>query len=149
MELDSNGVSIEQPIIQQDNYESYFRDEIEKYKNTVNYKPKYAYEFFRRLVDIIFSLVALIPALILILIFSIIIRIDSKGYPIFSQVRVGENGKLMKIHKLRSMRIDAEANGQKWAEDDDPRITKVGKFIRKHRIDELPQLNSMLKIQVL
>ena len=128
MELDSNGVSIEQPIIQQDNYESYFRDEIEKYKNTVNYKPKYAYEFFRRLVDIIFSLVALIPAVILILIFSIIIRIDSKGYPIFSQVRVGKNGKLMKIHKLRSMRIDAEANGQKWAEDDDPRITKVGKL---------------------
>lgn len=130
MELDSNGVSIEQPIIQQDNYESYFRDEIEKYKNTVNYKPKYAYEFFRRLVDIIFSLVALIPVLILIL--------------IFSQVRVGKNGKLMKIHKLRSMRIDAEANGQKWAEDDDPRITKVGKFIRKHRIDELPQLIDVL-----
>ena len=118
--------------------------EIEKYKNTVNYKPKYAYEFFRRLVDIIFSLVALIPAVILILIFSIIIRIDSKGYPIFSQVRVGKNGKLMKIHKLRSMRIDAEANGQKWAEDDDPRITKVGKFIRKHRIDELPQLIDVL-----
>ena len=144
MELDSNGVGIEQPIIQQNDYESYFRDEIEKYKNTVNYKPKYAYEFFRRLVDVIFSLVALIPALVLILVFSIIIRIDSKGYPIFSQVRVGKNGKLMKIHKLRSMRIDAEANGQKWAEDDDPRITKVGKFIRKHRIDELPQLIDVL-----
>ena len=42
------------------------------------------------------------------------------------------------------MRIDAEANGQKWAEDDDPRITKVGKFIRKHRIDELPQLIDVL-----
>ena len=50
----------------------------------------------------------------------------------------------MKIHKLRSMRIDAEANGQKWAEDDDPRITKVGKFIRKHGIDELPQLIDVL-----
>lgn len=85
---------------------------LEKYKNTVNYKPKYVYEFFRRLVDVIFSLVVLIPALVLILIFSIIIRIDSKGYPIFSQVRVGKNGKLKKIHKLRSMRIDAEANGQ-------------------------------------
>ena len=55
MELDSNGVSIEQPIIQQDNYESYFRDEIEKYKNTVNYKPKYAYEFFRRLVAVSYT----------------------------------------------------------------------------------------------
>ena len=51
----------------------------------------------------------------------------------------------MKIHKLRSMRIDAEANGQKWAEDDDPRITKVGKFIRKHRIDELPQMINILQ----
>lgn len=64
MELDSKGVGIEQPIIQQNDYESYFRDEIEKYKNTVNYKPKYVYEFFRRLVDVIFSLVVLIPALV-------------------------------------------------------------------------------------
>lgn len=96
------------------------------------------------MIDILFSLVALIPAIILIIIFSIIIRIDSEGNPIFSQVRVGKNGKLIKIHKLRSMRIDAEANGQKWAEDDDPRITKIGRFIRKHRVDELPQLIDVL-----
>lgn len=83
MELDSNGVSIEQPIIQQDNYESYFRDEIEKYKNTVNYKPKYAYEFFRRLVDIIFSLVALIPAVILILIFQLLLELIQKDILFF------------------------------------------------------------------
>ena len=130
--------------LQKNDFEQIFKEEIEKYKYTINYKPKYGYEFFRRMIDILFSLVALIPAIILIIIFSIIIRIDSEGNPIFSQVRVGKNGKLIKIHKLRSMRIDAEANGQKWAEDDAPRITKIGRFIRKHRVDELPQLIDVL-----
>lgn len=96
------------------------------------------------MVDIVFSLIAIIPVTILIFILSIIIRIESKGNPIFTQVRVGKNGKLIKIHKLRSMRIDAEAQGQKWAEDDDPRITKVGKILRKYRLDEIPQFYDVL-----
>ncbi|WP_296876974.1 sugar transferase [Thomasclavelia sp.] len=120
--------------------EQYFYDQIQKYKNTVSYKNKYGYELFRRLIDVVFCLVAIIPAIVLIAIFAVAIVIESPGNPIFSQTRVGKNGKFIKIHKLRSMRLDAEANGQKWADKEDPRITKVGKVIRKYRIDELPQL---------
>lgn len=120
--------------------EEYFYNQIQNFKNTVNYKNKYIYEAFKRFIDIVFCLIAAIPALILVAVFSVIIVIESPGNPIFSQIRVGKNGKFIKIHKLRSMRQDAEANGQKWAEKEDPRITKVGRFIRKFRIDELPQL---------
>ena len=127
-----------------DEYEDFFKNEIEKHKNIVNFQPKLGYEFFRRMVDIVFSLVAIIPVTILIFILSIIIRIESKGNPIFTQVRVGKNGKLIKIHKLRSMRTDAEAQGQKWAEDDDPRITRVGRILRKYRLDEIPQFYDVL-----
>lgn len=120
--------------------EIFFLNEIEKYKDTINYKQKIGYELFKRFIDILFCVVTILPAIVLIIIFSIAITIESPGNPIFSQIRVGKNGKLIKIHKLRSMRLDAEANGQKWAEENDPRITKIGRFIRKYRVDELPQL---------
>ena len=126
------------------NYENYFAEEIDKYKSTINFQPKLVYEFFRRTIDIVFSLIAIVPATILIFILCIVIRIESQGNPIFSQVRVGKDGKLIKIHKLRSMRKDAEANGQKWAEENDPRITKVGKILRKYRLDEIPQFYDVL-----
>lgn len=126
--------------ITNEEYEVYFKKEIEAHKNDVVYKSKTAYELFKRFIDLVFCLLLGLPAMVLILIFSILIVLESKGSPIFSQVRVGKGGKLIKIHKLRSMYIDAEANGQKWAEKDDPRVTKVGNFIRKYRIDELPQL---------
>ena len=75
---------------------------------------------------------------------AILIVLESPGSPIFSQVRVGQNGKLFVVHKMRSMKKDAEANGQKWAEKNDPRITRIGRFIRKVRLDELPQLYDIL-----
>lgn len=124
--------------------EEYFYNQIKKYKNLVKYDDKRIYEFIKRFVDIVFCILTIIPVCILISVFSIAIVIESSGNPIFSQIRVGKNGKFIKIHKLRSMRLDAEANGQKWAEKEDPRITKVGKFIRKYRIDELPQLFDVL-----
>ena len=124
--------------------ENYFKEQIEKYRNTINYQEKRGYELFKRIIDIIFCLVAFIPATLLILIFSILIVIESPGSPIFKQVRVGKDGKLITIHKLRSMRKDAEAHGQKWTSKDDKRITKVGSIIRKVRIDELPQLFDVL-----
>lgn len=120
--------------------EEYFYNQIQNFKYIVNYENKYVYEAFKRFIDILFCVIAAIPALVLVAVFSVMIVIESSGNPIFSQIRVGKNGKFIKIHKLRSMRQDAEANGQKWADEDDPRITKVGKFIRKFRIDELPQL---------
>ncbi|CVH78875.1 UDP-N-acetylgalactosamine-undecaprenyl-phosphate N-acetylgalactosaminephosphotransferase [Clostridiales bacterium CHKCI006] len=125
-------------------YEAYFAAELSKYKNTIKYEPRFFYELFKRILDIVLCLILAIPAALIILVFSIIIVLDSKGGPIFSQVRVGKNGKLMKIHKLRSMREDAEKNGQKWAEEDDPRVTRIGKIIRKYRIDELPQIYDVL-----
>ena len=72
-------------------------------------------------------------------------KLDSKGPAFFRQTRVGLYGQPFTVHKLRSMRMDAEAGGAKWAERDDPRITRLGRFIRKVRIDELPQTWSVLK----
>ena len=101
---------------------------------------------FKRLFDITASLVLLVIALPLILIGVIAVKLDSKGPAFYRQRRVGLYGMGFDIIKLRSMRIDAEVGGQAvWAEKDDPRITRVGRFIRKCRIDELPQCWSVLK----
>lgn len=64
---------------------------------------------------------------------------------LYSQKRVGFNERLFDIHKFRSMSVDAEAHGAKWASKGDPRVTRVGKFLRKYRIDELPQLWNVLR----
>ncbi|EJS75287.1 UDP-phosphate N-acetylgalactosaminyl-1-phosphate transferase [Bacillus cereus] len=97
------------------------------------------------ILDIMFSLIGLIVLAPVILIFSILIVLESPGSPFYLQERLGTNGRKFKIIKLRSMRNDAEKNGAKWAEKNDPRITKIGLFIRKTRIDELPQLLNILK----
>ncbi|PNZ32176.1 sugar transferase [Staphylococcus petrasii] len=91
------------------------------------------------------SIVLLYFTFPIMVLFAVLIVIDSFGNPIYKQIRVGKNGKLITIYKLRSMKLNAECNGAQWAEKDDPRITKVGKFIRKTRIDELPQLLNVLK----
>ena len=72
-------------------------------------------------------------------------KLESDGPAFFRQKRVGLYGQEFTLIKLRSMRSDAEAGGSKWAEKDDPRITRVGRFIRMVRIDELPQVWSVLK----
>ena len=79
----------------------------------------------------------------LITVISIIID-DPKGGPVFSQIRVGKNGKEFKMYKFRSMRIN-DNSSKAWTTHDDPRKTKFGKFIRKTSIDELPQLFNVLK----
>lgn len=81
----------------------------------------------------------------LIVILGILIKLESEGPIFFRQERVGQHGKYFYVIKLRSMKDDAEKNGAQWAERDDPKVTKVGKFIRKTRIDELPQLWNVLK----
>ena len=101
---------------------------------------------FKRLFDISASLLLLILALPLILLGALAVKLDSKGPAFYRQRRVGLYGTGFDIIKLRSMRIDAEVAGQAvWAEKDDPRITRVGRFLRKTRIDELPQCWSVLK----
>jgi len=77
---------------------------------------------------------------------ALAIRLETKGPIFFSQERVGENRKIFNLFKFRSMKADAEeSSGPVWATDDDPRITRVGKIIRKLRIDELPQMWNVLK----
>ena len=82
----------------------------------------------------------------LIVVTAVLIKIDSIGPVFFSQERVGEKGKIYRIHKFRSMVADAEKkSGPVWAQSDDDRITRVGKIIRRLRIDEVPQLYNVLK----
>jgi sugar transferase (PEP-CTERM system associated) len=101
---------------------------------------------FKRLFDIGASLTLLIVMLPVILATAILVKLDSKGPAFYRQRRVGQYGTCFDVIKLRSMRVDAEAPGQAvWAEKDDPRITRIGRFIRKTRIDELPQCWSVLK----
>ncbi|PJB31953.1 MAG: hypothetical protein CO109_07135 [Deltaproteobacteria bacterium CG_4_9_14_3_um_filter_65_9] len=99
----------------------------------------------RRGVSAIFAAVYLVLLLPLFLIVAGFIKLDSPGPVIYSQIRVGQNGKRIRIYKFRSMRNDAEKDGNAiWAVENDPRITKVGRFLRKTRIDELPQLFNVL-----
>ena len=99
----------------------------------------------KRLFDIVASGVLLILTLPVIALFAILVKLDSKGPAFFRQQRVGLFGVPFNVIKLRSMAADAEKDGQKWADKNDVRITRIGKFIRKVRIDELPQTWSVLK----
>lgn len=99
----------------------------------------------KRVFDIIMALIIGVMTLPVMAVAAIIVRLESPGPIIYSQDRVGENGKEFKVHKFRSMRNDAEKDGAKWAQVNDPRVTKFGNFMRKTRIDELPQLINVLK----
>jgi len=99
----------------------------------------------KRIFDIAASCILLALTLPVIVLFAGLVKLDSKGPAFFRQRRVGLYGEPFTLIKLRSMRTDAEKDGAKWAEKDDPRITRLGRFIRKVRIDELPQTWSVLK----
>jgi sugar transferase (PEP-CTERM system associated) len=100
----------------------------------------------KRLADLLLASIMLLTFLPLIAVIALLIKIDSKGPVIFSQDRVGQNGKIYRMHKFRSMVEDAEKmSGPVWALAGDKRITRVGKIIRKLRMDELPQLWNILK----
>ncbi|KTR84833.1 sugar transferase (PEP-CTERM system associated) [Novosphingobium fluoreni] len=99
----------------------------------------------KRLFDIGASLLLLLLTAPIILVFAILVKLDSKGPAFYRQRRVGLFGQGFDVIKLRSMRTDAEADGAKWASKDDPRVTRIGNFIRKVRIDELPQTWTVLK----
>ena len=118
---------------------------------------KSRYWVLRRAQDIVFSSIALVVLSPVMLLVALAVYIDDpKGSPIFSQIRCGRNGKPFKFYKFRSMCVDAEAkldqllqqnemDGPAFKIKDDPRITRVGKFIRKTSLDELPQLFNILK----
>ncbi|MFO1435816.1 MAG: TIGR03013 family XrtA/PEP-CTERM system glycosyltransferase [Gammaproteobacteria bacterium] len=102
--------------------------------------------YSKRLFDIVVSLVLLVLVAPLMILTALAIYWESrgKGSIFYSQERVGQ-GKIFRVYKFRSMREDAEKNGAVWAKKDDDRVTRVGKFIRKTRIDELPQLYNVLR----
>ena len=97
--------------------------------------------FIKRMLDLSLSVIGSIVAAPIMLLTAIAVKLDSAGPAVYTQERVGENGRTFKIYKFRSMRVDAEEGGMPlWASDDDPRITRVGRLIRLIRFDELPQL---------
>jgi sugar transferase (PEP-CTERM system associated) len=91
------------------------------------------------------SLIGLVLLSPLILIISILIKIDSRGTVFYRQERMGEDGKLFKLIKFRSMIKNAEVNGPVWADQDDDRVTRIGRWMRKWRLDEIPQMFNVLK----
>lgn len=100
----------------------------------------------KRLMDIIVSLLILIISSPIILITAIGIKLDSEGPIFFKQERLGQNGKPFNVYKFRSMIKDAEKyTGPVWSTKDDPRVTRMGKLVRKVRIDEIPQMLNVLK----
>lgn len=102
--------------------------------------------FFKRLADILLSILGLILAAPLMIAVTILIKIDSQGPLFYRQQRVGQNGKRFTLIKFRSMRDDAEAvTGPIFADKDDIRITRVGRLLRTTRVDELPQLLNVLR----
>jgi sugar transferase (PEP-CTERM system associated) len=98
----------------------------------------------KRLFDLLISSFLLLLTAPLLLFSWMVIRLESRGAALYSQVRVGRNGQHFTMWKLRSMRIDAEKNGPQYASKNDNRITRFGRFMRKTRIDELPQLWNIL-----
>lgn len=103
------------------------------------------YAFIKRLSDILVALLVASVGLLPMAIIALCIKLDSKGPVIFKQERLGKDGKTFTMYKFRSMFTDAEANGPKWADKEDDRCTKVGSFLRKTRLDELPQFWNILK----
>ena len=99
----------------------------------------------RRVLSALVAAVLLVLLVPVFLVVAVFIKLDSSGPVLYSQIRVGQQNKPIRVYKFRSMRNDAEKNGDAvWAVENDPRITRVGHFLRKTRIDELPQLFNVL-----
>ena len=106
--------------------------------------PRWYERFVKRFIDIFVSLIALILLSPVFLIVALAIKLDDHGPIIYAQTRLTYKGKLFKVYKFRSMRVDAETNGAQLAKENDDRITQVGKVLRKFRLDELPQIINIL-----
>jgi exopolysaccharide biosynthesis polyprenyl glycosylphosphotransferase len=103
------------------------------------------YEHLKRLFDAVFAAVLLAPAGLLMLPIALVIRLDDGAPVLFRQRRVGRGGRPFEILKFRTMRVDAEKDGATFAREGDPRVTRVGRFLRASRLDELPQLWNILR----
>jgi sugar transferase (PEP-CTERM system associated) len=99
----------------------------------------------KRAIDLASGIAGLVLTAPVMLLVAIAIRLDSPGPVLFRQTRVGLRGKTFRVLKFRSMRLDAEAAGAQWAIDNDPRVTKIGRCLRKYRLDELPQFINVIR----
>lgn len=131
-------------------------NELVELVNIKEFKKNKKYIFTKRIIDTLGALIGLICLSPLMILVGIIIKIDSKGPILFSQERVGQDSKLFKMYKFRSMIMEAEnlldelkgkneMSGPMFKMKRDPRVTSIGRFIRKTSIDELPQLFNVLK----
>ena len=136
------------------------KEKIENREVVLKEKKRIIYNIIKRIFDFILSLLSIILLSPIFLIISIIVRIDSKGPAFYVQKRIGLNGKLFKIYKFRTMVVGADKKLRKYLEEnpealeeyekykklnDDPRTTKIGMFLRKTSLDELPQLINIIK----
>jgi sugar transferase (PEP-CTERM system associated) len=103
-------------------------------------------EVLKRILDLFFGILGFVLSLPLMAIVALMVRLDSKGPILYRQTRVARMGKSFEVLKFRSMRPDAEKHsGAQWANENDPRITRIGRFMRKYRLDELPQFWNVIR----
>jgi len=127
-------------IMPYETHEEYFIEDLG------DVKPGFGYAFFKRTMDIAFSLIALLVLIVPMAIIALLIRCTSHGPALYRQERLGLNGKKFNLVKFRTMYVDAEKNGAQWsAGEHDVRITRLGRILRKTRIDEFPQFWCILK----
>jgi exopolysaccharide biosynthesis polyprenyl glycosylphosphotransferase len=112
---------------------------------TEGFRMNATQQILRRLLSLAVSFLALVICLPFIPLIILAVRLSSPGPVFFSQTRVGQRGRPFTAYKFRTMRQDAEANGAVWASKDDPRVTPIGGFMRKTRLDEIPQLWNVLR----
>jgi len=105
----------------------------------------YRFQLIKRVFDIVFSLIVLITLFPFLLIIAIIIKLTSKGKVIYKQTRIGKDGKEFVLYKFRTMYENSEKSGPVWVSENDKRITGFGKFLRRTRLDEIPQFINVLK----
>ncbi|MFA5029386.1 MAG: sugar transferase [Patescibacteria group bacterium] len=106
---------------------------------------KKLYEISKRIMDVFLALLGLLVAIFIAPPIALIIKLESPGPVVFKQIRVGKNGKNFLAMKFRSMFDNAEKNGPQWASENDPRVTRFGRLMRKTRLDEIPQLINILR----
>jgi lipopolysaccharide/colanic/teichoic acid biosynthesis glycosyltransferase len=111
----------------------------------MNKRAKEVREFYQRILDVLILLPMVLVSLPVFVVTVIAIRFGSRGPAIFKQERVGKNSRPFMLHKFRTMRVDVDPFGPSPKSGDDPRLTKVGKFLREYSLDELPQLFNVLK----
>ena len=100
----------------------------------------------KRIIDLFFGLLGLVLSSPIMVLVAIAVLLDSKGPVLFKQTRIGWRGNRFEVLKFRSMRVDAEATtGAQWAQKNDDRVTRVGRYLRKYRLDELPQFINVIR----